>query len=137
PQREQCGPQAPAVIIDLDPGQEPIDLDDSPAPAPGLAEALARIRQVGVTVLWLSQRPASDEDRIRGLLSAIELDEGGTDRLLLPRNPDERKQTIRIAAAREWCIVAIAGDRRGDFDELFDYLLEPTGPTATALEPLF
>jgi hypothetical protein len=137
PRREQCGSQPPAVVIDLDPGQEPIKLDDPPAPAPGLAEALASIRNVGVSVLWLTEHPAAEEDRVRRLLRAVELDPDGSDNLLLPRSSDERKQTLRLAAARDWCILAIAGDRRGDFDELFDYLLDSTGPTAIALEPMF
>ena len=35
---------------------------------------------------------------------------------------DERKQTRRDALAKTHCIVAILGDERADFDELYLYL---------------
>ena len=56
------------------------------------------------------------------------------DQMLLIRGPDDRKQVLRIQANADVCIVAIAGDRRGDFDELFDYLRNPAG--AVALYPM-
>jgi hypothetical protein len=32
---------------------------------------------------------------------------------------------LREDAQRDVCVIAIAGDRKGDFDELFDYLRDP------------
>ena len=45
--------------------------------------------------------------------------------MLLVRGPDDRKQLLRADANNDVCVVAIAGEQRGDFDELFDYLRNP------------
>ena len=44
------------------------------------------------------------------------------------------KQTRRDDFARAYCVVAMAGDERADFDELFAYLRDPTA--ALPLEKL-
>jgi hypothetical protein len=41
---------------------------------------------------------------------------------------------LRQQASEDVCIVAIAGDERSDFDELYDYLRDPNG--APALEEM-
>ena len=48
---------------------------------------------------------------------------------------EDRKQVRRWDAARNYCVLAIAGDKRSDFDELYDYLRNPDG--AVALEHMF
>lgn len=136
PARLPCGKVPPAVVIDLDPGTATLDLNDPPRAAPGLAEALGRIRGAGITVFWSSALPIKQADRLYAVLRAVGLDLDGTDRLLLPRKASERKQERRLAAAREWCFVALAGDRRGDFEEALDYLRDPAGPIAQAMAPL-
>ena len=137
PRLSECGDAPPAVAIDLDKGGKPFDLADAPFPAPGLAEELARIRAAGITVLWSATLPVDSAQRLYTVLRASGLDPDRTDRLLLIRNADERKQLRRFAASRDWCILAIAGEARGDFDELYDYLRDPDGPVATALAPTF
>ena len=47
------------------------------------------------------------------------------DILLLMRYPGDRKQTRREDLARRACLLAIAGDEREDFDELYAYLVNP------------
>lgn len=131
-----CKTQPLAVAIDLDPGSGLFDLNDPPAPAPGLAEALAQIRAAGVTVFWTSALPVSDANRLYTVLRAVGLDLDGTDRVLLGRKRSETKQQRRLAAARDWCFVALAGDRLGDFEEAIDYLRDPDGPTMRAMDPL-
>lgn len=133
PVRSECGKQPPAVAVDLDPGKEPFDLDDPPAPAPGLAEQLATLRAAGVTVLWQASLPAAASERLYASLAATGLDPDRTDRLLLIRKEGERKQARRQAAARDWCILAVAGDSKADFEEAFDYLRDPDGIIAQAL----
>ena len=59
---------------------------------------------------------------IRRTLVASGLDPAGRDELALLRYPDDRKQTRRADFAKEFCLVAIAGDDRGDFDELYQYI---------------
>lgn len=133
PVRPNCGTQPPAVAIDLDPGKAAFDLDNPPAAAPGLAEQLSVLRAAGITILWQASLPAAKSERLYATLAATGLDTDRTDRLLLIRKADERKQARRQAAARDWCILALAGDSKADFEEAFDYLRDPSGIIATAL----
>lgn len=131
-----CKDQPLAVAVDLDPGSGLFDLNDPPAAAPGLAEALTQVRAAGVTVFWTSALPVGDANRIYTVLRAVGLDLDGTDRVLLARKPGETKQERRLAAARDWCFVALVGDRLSDFEEAIDYLKDPDGPTMRAMDPL-
>ncbi|MBO0750424.1 MAG: hypothetical protein J2O44_08355, partial [Porphyrobacter sp.] len=88
----------------------------------------------GVVVLWISRLPAARAADVARALRTSGLDPQGQDQLLLIRNGDDRKQVLRQDAEKDVCIVAIAGDERGDFDELFDYLRNPEG--AAGLYPL-
>ena len=72
---------------------------------------------------------------MRRALRASGLDPAGRDELVLMRYPEERKQTRREDFAKQYCLVAIAGDDRADFDELFEYLKNPTA--AGPLDALF
>jgi predicted secreted acid phosphatase len=128
-----CDKQPPAVLIDLDPDKGTFDLDDPPAAAPGLSEQLAALRAAGIVVLWQASLPAAQSERLYSTLAATGLDLDRTDRLLLLRKTGERKQARRQAAARDWCILAIAGDSKGDFEEAFLYLRDPNGAIAQAL----
>lgn len=133
PARAKCGSQPPAVLIDLDPDKAAFDLDDPPAAAAGLAEQLATLRAAGITVLWQASLPSDRSERLHITLAAVGLDPDRTDRLILLRQPGERKQARRQDAARDWCILAMAGDSKGDFEEAFDYLRDPNGILAAAL----
>ena len=75
--------------------------------------------------MWISQRPAAEVAEVAASLRASGLDPAGTDPLLLLRTPRDRKQALREEASLDVCPIAIAGDRKGDFDELFDYLRDP------------
>ncbi len=137
PALAMCEGEPFAVVVDLDPGERPFDPANPPLPAAGLAEQLAAIRGAGLTVLWAASAPVDQAQQVYTVLRAAGLDPDRTDRLLLPRNAEERKQTRRLAAARDWCVVAVAGDRKGDFDEVLDYLQDPEGPIARTLTPTF
>ena len=71
---------------------------------------------------------------MRKALIAAGLDPAGRDELVLLRYPQERKQTRLEDFAAEFCVVALAGDERADFDELFQYLKNPAA--AAPLEAL-
>ncbi|MFM5929441.1 MAG: hypothetical protein ACKOPQ_00865 [Novosphingobium sp.] len=124
PRRAQCGKLQPAVLIDLDPELEVFN-PAAPAAQPGLAEALAALRAAGITVMWSSALQVEQAEKVSVALSRAGLDPNRIDRLLLLKGPGDRKQARRLSAARNWCVVAMAGDRRGDFDEAFDYLKDP------------
>lgn len=134
PSTRPCGDQRGALLIDLDPGDKTFDLDDPPSPAPGLADRLRAIRGTGTAVVWIASLPESAEKRIGTILKATGLDPLGIDPVLLLRRTETRKQQILQRADSDWCVLAIAGDRKADFDEVFDYLRNPNGPVAVALE---
>jgi predicted secreted acid phosphatase len=112
-------------VVDLDAGVTPFAPGHSGLPAPGLAEGLARLREAGIVVLWVSQISANEVRKVADALVLSGLDPTGRDPLLLVRNAEDRKQTLRQEANLDVCVIAIAGDRRSDFDELFDYLRDP------------
>jgi len=112
------------VLIDLDPELNVFD-PAAAAAQPGLAEALSALRAAGITVMWTSALQVEQAEKVAAALARTGLDPSKTDRLLLLKGPGDRKQARRLSAARNWCVVAMAGDRRGDFDEAFDYLKDP------------
>ncbi len=125
PRRQACSAPVPAIVIDLDDGAEAFAPDHlAPAPAE-VAAGLARLRQAQVVVLWISRLPAARAADVAQALRTSGLDPQRQDQLLLVRNGEDRKQALRQDANRDVCVVAIAGDRRGDFDELYDYLRNP------------
>lgn len=123
--RGECGALPPAVFIDLDPGRESFDPLQPGAADPALGPALAQLRASGLKVVWFSRLGANFLGAARAALAEAGLDPAGVDELALPRDIGERKQSLRDEAARRLCPVAILGDDRADFDELFLYLRNP------------
>ncbi|MEP6345342.1 MAG: hypothetical protein ABJ082_05935, partial [Parasphingorhabdus sp.] len=102
----------------------------------GLVEILQRLRAAEISVIWLSDQPVAASQKISAILNEAEFSHSESDDFLfLDRGGDDRKQVRRWDAARNYCIVAIAGDDRADFDELYDYLRDPDG--AITLENMF
>lgn len=134
PKTKPCGRERGALLIDLDPGTKAFDLDDPPLPAPGLAEYLRTIRGTGIAVVWIATLPEASAKQLGTILKATGLDPLGIDQVLLLRRNETRKQQILLRADEDFCVLAIAGDRKADFDEVFDYLRNPDGPVAVALE---
>lgn len=125
----------PAVLIDLDDKNGIFDPNVVAPTYDGDAYGhLSRLREAGVTIGWMSALTAADAGGIRKALQASGLDVEGSDELVLFRYPDDRKQTRRGEFGSAFCLIAIAGDDRADFDELYQYLLKPNG--AASLEPL-
>lgn len=129
-----CGFLPPAVIIDLDDGTGfglnlAIVDPAQPVTAPqGLANGLEQLRQRDIAVIWMTSQPFDRFDAIAALLRATGLDPSGRDTIVLTRTVSERKQERRADTAASHCILAIAGDRKADFDELYDYLRNPDFP---------
>lgn len=133
PTTADCGIQPPAVAIDLDPAGGLFESARTLA-EPRLAQVLAALRSRGVEVFWISANFADSAPSIRQALRASGLDSEGRDGIVLFRYPDDRKQDRRASLAETHCVVAIAGDERADFDELYEYLKDPSA--AVGLEPL-
>ncbi len=124
-ERIPCRALQPVVVIDLDPQGGLFDPTQGSRPPSGLGAGLAQLRSSGVKIAWLSGNPASAEEDIRDALMQSTLDLFGNDLVLLISQPDQRKQTLREDLALTYCVVAIAGDEREDFDELYGYLRNP------------
>ena len=134
-ERAPCTALDPVVLIDLDPKGALFSTDQAPRPPSGLGAGLAQLRASGVKIAWISGNPATAEDDIRDALMQSTLDLFGNDMVLLIRQPDQRKQTLREELAQTHCVIAIAGDEREDFDELYAYLLD--SGDARSLEVLY
>ena len=135
PKRAQCGGIRPAVLIDLDPKGGVFAPGQATNPPAGLGAGLSQLRAQGVHIAWISSNPETLSNQIRRALTRTGLDIYGRDTVLLVSKDDDRKQTLREEFAKINCVIAIAGDTRSDFDELYDYLLDPS--EASSLEPLF
>ena len=123
PRFTPCQDRPLAVAVDLDASGAPLSGPLDPARSSAeLATALASLRSAGLAVLWLSDRPPAQRAEVERALARAGY-WSADDRLLL--DAGTRKQERRWAAADDRCVVAIAGDRRGDMDELYDYLRTP------------
>ena len=120
-----CSIHPPAVLIDVDPTGSTFDAAQMPVADADFAGRLAALRTDGVTIGWVSARTADRAGDLRRVLRSSGLDPAGRDELVLLRFPEERKQTRRDDFAKAYCVVALAGDERADFDELFKYLRDP------------
>lgn len=122
PKAIDCGTKAPAILIDLDAAPGDTIIEGEPS---GFGPLLQLLRDAGVAVAWISERtPAMLEEDVaalrRGPIPAFRDDD-----IQLPAWSGPAKQDRRLALAASHCVMAIAGDRRGDFDILFDYLRDP------------
>lgn len=137
PARADCAGLPPAVLVDLDPAGGLAALDVTPKAAPitaSLAAELPALRAANVAIAWITDRPATDAGALRRHLRDTGLDLAGVDPLLVMRYPGEPKQRRRRALGEAFCILAIAGDERADFDEVFRYMRDPS--LAGPLQPL-
>lgn len=134
PETRECSVHPAAVLIDIDPADTSLDLSRPLTGNAELAARLAALRAEGVVIGWTSNKTADQAGAIRKALQSSGLDPAGRDDLVLLRFPEERRQTRRTDFAKAHCVVAIAGDARTDFDELFEYLRDPA--IAAPLESL-
>jgi hypothetical protein len=134
PERAPCAFAQTAVLVDLDPGEGEAPLTDDIAAPSALVRVLAALRAQEVAVLWLSRHTADRAGAVRKALLRTGLDPRGEDELYLVRYENESKDSRRQDASGDYCIVAILGDQKRDFDSLFGYLKNPDD--AFALDPL-
>lgn len=128
--RANCTATSSAVFVDLDPGRGTFDPLAPGVPDQAMAAALAELRGKGVEVVWFSRLGASFEQATRAALASAGLDPAGRDRLVMLSNLDERKQSRRDEVAKTACPIALLGDERADFDELYLYLKHPEAALA-------
>lgn len=133
PETVECSVRPSAVLVDLDPASGARDFAALPSD-PALAQGLHALRLEGVFVFWISDASAAEAGTLRKRLTETGLDPTTDDGILLMRRAEDRKQLRRQELSQTHCLVAILGDERADFDELFDYLKDPAA--ASALEAL-
>lgn len=128
--RASCAATPLAVFIDLDPGRGTFDPLAPGRPDPVMATTLAELRAKEVAVVWFTRLGAGFEEATRAALAEAGLDPERRDELVLLSTLDERKQTRRDEAAKRLCPIALVGDERADFDELYLYLKHPDAAIA-------
>ena len=128
--RAECNATLAGVFIDLDPGRGTFDPLAPGEPNRELAAALAELRSRDVAVVWFSRLGSAFADATRAALVAGGLDPDGRDELVMLSVLDERKQTRRDEVSKRLCPIALVGDERADFDELYLYLKNPDAAVA-------
>lgn len=124
PALQTCGNRPPAVLFDLDPAAGLMPLTNTASADPGLVAELADLRLRGVTIYWISGHGPGSASAIRRRLVDSGLDPAGLDPLIVTRFSGESKQERRQGLGETQCLLAIVGDNRSDFDELYDYVLD-------------
>jgi hypothetical protein len=125
PALQACGTKPPAVLIDLDPANSLLPLVAGNRADQQLGALLVDLRTRGVAVYWISGHSPGAASAIRQQLTASMLDPTGNDPLIVARFASETKQQRRRALGETHCLLAVLGDSRSDFDELYDYLRDP------------
>lgn len=122
PRAVDCGDKPSAIIIDMDeaPG---VELSDGEAI--GFGELLQFLRDNDIVIAWVSDRSTGALADDLALLLGGNVPAMQADDIQLFAWPGLRKQERRWNFAATHCVLAIAGDRKSDFDELFDYLRDP------------
>lgn len=151
-----CGDKPPAIVLDVDEtailnlGAEYDDLlanrkrfDEDAwdrwekggavyvAPTPGAKEALDRLRDHGVTVIFNSNRAAVNAAGAEAALNAAGLGPARHGETLFLSGDDasgSKKDGRRQTIAARYCVLAMAGDQLVDFSDLFK--TEPNGIAA-------
>lgn len=156
PRFDRCGDKPPAILLDVDEtsilnlgaeydglvaNRREIDAGAWDrwekagaayvAPTPGAKEALDRLRDHGVTVIFNSNRAAANAAGAEAALNAAGLGPARHGETLFLSGDDAtgpmkdgRRQTI----SARYCVLAMAGDQLGDFSDLFT--TEPNGIAA-------
>ncbi|MFC4292492.1 hypothetical protein ACFOWX_08705 [Sphingorhabdus arenilitoris] len=129
PKFADCAGRPLAVTVDIDANTAALNgstslLDASPATLNDLAVTLLPLRESGITVIWESNRPTEDIDEIIRRLVELKINDE-RDYLSLDRGTNDSKQLRKATISDNYCIFAMLGDHRSDFDELFNYLRDP------------
>jgi hypothetical protein len=123
PKTIDCTAKPMAVIIDLD---ESNGIENTISKAGELAILLETLREADIHIAWLSADTAAvAQDRMTALQSGDTPALKKSDLVLTAQKRGLRKQEQRWGLAKTHCVLAIAGDRKADFDELYDYLRKP------------
>ena len=125
PQRAACEARPPAVLFDIDPAGGVAAIENPRLIDPAFATLVADLRAAGIAIAWMTNREPAEAAALRTVLRDLGLDEAGRDPLFVQRFPGEDKQSRRRALLETHCLLAIGGDARADFDDVYLYLRNP------------
>lgn len=122
PKPASCGTKPLAILIDMD---EAPGVVLSEGEAAGFGELLDVLRANNIAIAWISDRASYLLDGDMAALRAGAAPPFRDGDIELFAYHGLRKQEHRWNLAATHCVLAIAGDSKLDFDELFGYLRDP------------
>lgn len=132
PNARPCAADRLAIVVDLDPDLRVFDPNDPPLPADDIITELDRVRKAGVVIVWATALLETNESAVRTVLAATEVSPANADILVMASRRFSKYDRIHQLASN-LCIIAMGGDRIGDFEQAYDYLKDPKGPIANVL----
>ncbi|KQS05281.1 acid phosphatase [Sphingomonas sp. Leaf357] len=111
---------------------------DKVAPVPGAVEALAKLRGMGITVIFNTNRSVENAAATEKALNDAGLGPARHKKTLWLKGDDNTgslKDVRRWWIADTYCVIAMGGDQLGDFSDLFNAGLAPSARRAAALSP--
>ncbi|MEO6388136.1 MAG: HAD family acid phosphatase [Croceibacterium sp.] len=99
------------------------------APVPGAVYAIDALRQMGVTVIFNTNRGSDTADGTAAAIAAAGLGRAVHGETLFLSGDDAmggRKDGRRWTVAAKYCVIAMGGDQLGDFSDLFNVRDLPT-----------
>jgi 5'-nucleotidase (lipoprotein e(P4) family) len=111
------------------------------AAVPGAAEGVAKLRAMGVKVIFNTNRAAANADATARAIRAAGLGDAVHGETLYLAGDDamgSRKDGRRATIAAKYCVLALGGDQLGDFSDLFNAvsLAVPARRAATLAAPI-
>lgn len=103
------------------------------AAVPGAADALARLRAMGVTVVFNTNRAAANAAETQQAIEGAGLGPAVHGETLYLQGDDatgSHKDGRRAMIAARYCVVAMGGDQLGDFSDLFNAIAGPVARRA-------
>jgi len=95
---------------------------DRVSPVPGAVDALRALRQAGITIVFNTNRQASQAAATEAALAFAGVGPARHGETLFMSGDDDsgsRKDARRARIAERYCVLALAGDQLGDFSDLF------------------
>ncbi|PJG49807.1 acid phosphatase [Sphingobium sp. LB126] len=112
--------------------------EDAVAPVPGADRMVRALREMGVTVVFNTNRAAANAGPTIRAIKAAGLGEAVHGETLFLSGDDamgSRKDGRRAAIAAKYCVVAMGGDQLGDFSDLFNGGQSVTARRAATMQP--
>jgi hypothetical protein len=124
PQVLPCGSLPMAVVIDLDvapgtPAEIEIEAQN------GFGALLQILRDRDIRIVWTGGKSRKATEATVEALRGGDVPALRPEDILLLRDGKFSKQEQRWILARSYCVLAVAGDSKSDFDELYNYLRVP------------